>query len=195
VQGFQIGHKTRANEHIDRSKPNLLHSRKDTAMQSDDSARDARWNACSDAIGAEASDGTSPRSSKDQRRAALIRTIEGAIVPRLLMVRRSTGLPQTQIDSNGLAPEPADVAEFARLILAHGPAMACEFVETLRQQGAPFDRICLDLIAPTAQHLLELCEQQSFGAAELTSGLNALHAVLIEISGAARSGRGISRGQ
>lgn len=164
-------------------------------MQSDDSARDAYWEACSHAVETDANDGTSPPSSEDQRRAALIRTIEGAIVPRLLMVRRSTGLAQTRIDSNDRAPEPGDVAELARLILAHGPAMACEFVETLRQQGAPFDRICLDLIAPAAQHLVELCEQQSCGAAELTSGLNALHAVLIETSGAARSERSVSQGQ
>ena len=92
------------------------------------------------------------------------------------------------------ALEPGDVDELARLLLAHGPGMACDYVEALRQRGAPYDRLCLDLLAPTARRLVALWENRDFSYTELTTSLDALHAVVLEVSGAARSDRPVSRG-
>jgi hypothetical protein len=163
-------------------------------MQSDKSASDS-------ALGEELSfaaedlhDADAPRMGEHPRRAALVSTIEGEIVPRLLMLCRAATPARAESGPARQALEPADVDELARLLLAHGPAMACAWVETIRQRGAPYDRICLDLLAPTARRLVEGWENQDFSYAALTGSLDALHAVVLEVSGAARSARPVSRG-
>jgi hypothetical protein len=132
--------------------------------------------------------------SEHPRRAALVSTIEGEIVPRLLMLRRSATPAPAEAGPEQGALDPDDVDELARLLVAHGPGLACAWVETIRQRGAPYDRICLDLLAPAAQRLVARWESQHFSYAELRNGLDALHAVVLEVSGAARSARPISRG-
>lgn len=161
-------------------------------MQTDNSVGSSDA-ACSDS--SEVTVPASPRSTQEQTRAALIRTIEGAIIPRLMMINRSSRLAPIHRCASAGTPEPFDVAEFTRLLLAHGPGIGCEFVETLRQQGASFDRIYLGLIAPAARRLVDLWEERNGGPAELSLALSALHAVLLEVSGAARSERSVSRGQ
>jgi hypothetical protein len=131
---------------------------------------------------------------EQQRRAALVSTIEGEIVPRLLMLCRAATPARAKPQVGASALEPGDVEELARLLLAHGPGMACEYVEAIRQRGMPYDRICLDLLAPTARQLVDRWEHQDFSYPELTSSLDALHAVVLEVSGAARSDRPVSRG-
>jgi hypothetical protein len=101
-----------------------------------------------------------------------VRTIEGEIVPRLLMSRAAVGSSSPS----------AEVAELARLLLVHEGEIASQFVHMLRQHGAPLERICLDLLAPAARRLGELWARDACDFAELTTGLTRLHAVLREVS-------------
>jgi len=132
----------------------------------------------------------------DERRrlSALARTIEGEIVPRLLMGTRSTGTPHARADGSRQAPEPADVDELARILVTHGAGMACAFVAAVHHRGAPYDRICLDLLAPAARRLVDGWERQRYSYPELGTGLEALHAVVLEVSSAARGDRPVSTG-
>jgi len=132
----------------------------------------------------------------DERRrlSALVRTIEGEIVPRLLMGARSMGGGQLRPEAARRVPEPADVDELARILVKHGAGMACAFVAAVHDRGAPYDRICLELLAPAAQRLVAGWEQKDFGYSDLGSGLQALHAVVLEVSSAARSDRPVSTG-
>jgi hypothetical protein len=114
-------------------------------------------------------------TSEDARYARLVRTIEGEIVPRLLMSRPAPG-------SSSPSTEVAEVAELARLLLVHEGEIASQFVHMLRQHGAPVERICLELLAPAARQLGELWARDACDFAALTTGLTRLHAVLREVS-------------
>jgi MerR family transcriptional regulator, light-induced transcriptional regulator len=129
---------------------------------------------------------------------SLVRTIEGEIVPRLLMGSRTLGAVHARTGSarpaRAPAPEPADVDELARILVTHGASMACEFVAAVHHRGTPYDRICLDLLAPAAQRLVDGWERQDLSYPQLGNGLEALHAVVLEVSNAARSDRPVSAG-
>ncbi len=135
-----------------------------------------------------------PTRADRQRRASLASTIEGEIVPRLLMACRASSPGPAGDEQASGALEPGDVDELARLLLAHGPGVACDYVEALRQRGAPYDLLCLDLLAPTARRLVALWENQDFSYTTLATSLEGLHAVVLEVSGAARSDRPVSHG-
>lgn len=124
-------------------------------------------------------------SSDDSRRASLISTLEGEIVPRLLMLYRSAGPAKTGVGSTRSATGPDDVEELARALLAHCPETAHEFVETVRQRGVAYDRICAGLLIPAAHRLAERWERRELSYQQLTLGLHALHAVVREVGGAA----------
>lgn len=126
-------------------------------------------------------------SSDGSRRGELIGTLEGEIVPRLLMLYRSAGPAKTCVGAASTATGPDDVEELARVLLAYRPDTAYEFVEAVRQRGVPYDRICVGLLIPTAQRLAERWERRELSYRQLTLGLNALHAVVLEVGGAAES--------
>jgi hypothetical protein len=120
-------------------------------------------------------------------RATLISTLEGEIVPRLLMLSRSAGRAMTSAGAASTATGPDDVEELARVLLAHCPDSAQEFVEAVRQRGVPYDRICLGLLIPAAQHLAERWERRELSYQQLSLGLNTLRTVVVDVGGAAES--------
>jgi methanogenic corrinoid protein MtbC1 len=117
-----------------------------------------------------------------ERLARLTRTIEGEIVPRLIMSRKLTAAEAVpRILYNDLLDE-LDVKEFVRLLLAHEPGVASAYVDTVRQRGATLDGICLDLLAPAARELGLLWEEDECDFMQVTVGLCRLHQVLRELS-------------
>lgn len=106
--------------------------------------------------------------------AALVSTLEDEIVPRLLLLSR---LPTDSAECS-TAPDPGDVAELTRLLLAHGPDMAFEYAEALRHRGVPLDRICIDLFVGAAHELAEQCERRNLSHPQLMQGLGALQSVV-----------------
>lgn len=118
----------------------------------------------------------------DERIRALARTIEAEIVPRLLMsFARSTRPPDAVSGAQGL-PEPGDLDELARLLLAHEAEVASAFVQIVRQRGTPAERICLELLAPAAKRLGTIWESGLCDFKELTRGLERLQAILVDVS-------------
>jgi hypothetical protein len=162
-------------------------------MQTDDSALQDRADLCTDRSATESTGNASLPSSSDSRRAALISAIEGEVVPRLLMLCRSAGAERDSAGSRGMTTDRWDVEELARLLVAHGPDTAWAFVESVRQRGVPHERICLELLAPTAHRLAEQWEHRDFGNPELAHGLDGLLTVLLRIGHAARKDAHVSR--
>ena len=124
-----------------------------------------------------------------QRLAGLIRTIEGEIVPRLLMSQRAQALQAPPRPEPEAATGAADVAELVRLLIAHGPAEAGAFVTAIRRRGTPLNRICLDLLAPAARHLGAMWEQERCSFTELSYALGGLHSLLQDVSSAGKGDR------
>jgi methanogenic corrinoid protein MtbC1 len=121
------------------------------------------------------------------RMARLVRTIEGEIVPRLVLARRVMRSPAATIDGATRAPDEVDVRELVRLLLAHDVGVASAYVETVRQRGASLESVCLDLLAPAARELGLLWEEDQCDFMQVTVGLCRLHHLLRELSPEFRS--------
>lgn len=119
-----------------------------------------------------------PMQVAEQRLARLTRTIEGEIIPRLLLAHRVAS-PQTavrKITGRPIADE--DVTEFSRLIIEHDVSVAIAFVETLKAEGASLQSVFLELLSPAARRLGELWEQDICDFTQVTVGLSHLQQVL-----------------
>ncbi len=120
-------------------------------------------------------------AEEKDRMARLVRTIEGEIVPRLVMSRRVIRVPASQ-GAASRAPDEADVRELVRLLLAHDVAVASAYVATVRQRGAALESICLKLLAPAARELGLLWEEDACDFMQVTVGLCRLHHLLRDLS-------------
>jgi methanogenic corrinoid protein MtbC1 len=118
----------------------------------------------------------------EERMARLVRTIEGEIVPRLVMARRVIRVPAPMAKASVNAPDEADVRELVRLLLAHDVAVASAYVDTVRQRGAKLEAVCLRLLAPAARELGLLWEEDECDFMQVTVGLCRLHHLLRELS-------------
>jgi methanogenic corrinoid protein MtbC1 len=130
-----------------------------------------------------AASATSP--AEEERMARLVRTIEGEIVPRLVLARRVRRAQETTATKERVirAPDASDVSELVRLLLAHDVAVASGQVEAVRARGATLEMVCLDLLAPAARELGLMWEQDECDFMQVTVGLCRLHQLLREISG------------
>jgi MerR family transcriptional regulator, light-induced transcriptional regulator len=118
----------------------------------------------------------------EARRARLVRTIEGEIVPRLVLARRSVA-DRAEVPADGYGmPDETDVLELVRLLMQHDLSVAAAYVETVRQRGATLDLVCLELLAPAARELGRRWEHDECDFMQVTLGLCRLHQLLRELS-------------
>lgn len=106
------------------------------------------------------------------------RVIEAEIVPRLLLSHAPAG------SSSGLrrTPNGEDVAELARIVVAHDLSTARAFIEALESSDVDREGILLDLLAPTARLLGELWAADRCTFAEVSMGLSKLQTIALELS-------------
>jgi MerR family transcriptional regulator, light-induced transcriptional regulator len=117
----------------------------------------------------------------EARMARLVRTIEGEIVPRLVMARRVVRVT-VPVENAARGPDDVDVKELVRVLLAHDVSVASAYVETVRQRGASLEAVCLRLLAPAARELGLLWEEDECDFMQVTVGLCRLHHLLRELS-------------
>lgn len=124
------------------------------------------------------------RSAAGQTMSRLVKTIEGEIIPRLLLALQSS--PQT-VAAEGAARGDAsidDVAEFARLVATHDVSVAAAYINALLNRGVSLEKIYLELLAPSARLLGEWWKADLRDFTEVTSGLCRMHQLLHEFSAA-----------
>jgi methanogenic corrinoid protein MtbC1 len=121
-------------------------------------------------------------SEAELRMARLVRTIEGEIVPRLVLSRRTQKATAPVRTQTAKSPDELDVKELVRLLLAHDVAVSSAYVETVRQRGATLESICLDMLAPAAREFGKLWEDDQCDFMQVTVGLCRLHQLLRELS-------------
>lgn len=131
--------------------------------------------------------GTAEPDVDRDRMARLVRTIEGEIVPRLVLARRVSGTASALGWPPIEAPDAADVQELVRLLLAHDVAVASSYVDGVRCRGSSLETVCLELLAPAARQLGLLWEQDACDFMQVTVGLCRLHQLLRELSTETRS--------
>jgi MerR family transcriptional regulator, light-induced transcriptional regulator len=121
-------------------------------------------------------------TDSESRMARLVRTIEGEIVPRLVLSRRVTTVPRSVSAREQKFPTVLDIKELVRLLLAHDAPVASAYVEAVRQGGISLENICLQLLAPAARELGLLWEEDECDFMQVTVGLCRLHQVLRVLS-------------
>lgn len=121
-------------------------------------------------------------SESQLRMARLIRTIEGEIVPRLVLSRREAKPVEVVRVRETRGPDASDVAELVRLLLHHDVSVASAYVDTVRQRGASLEMVCLELLAPAARELGNRWEEDECDFMQVTVGLCRLHQLLRELS-------------
>jgi methanogenic corrinoid protein MtbC1 len=113
----------------------------------------------------------------------LVRTIEGEIIPRLMLAHRGGAVePSTAGAVGSPAASGSDVALMARLVLKQDPSEALAHLDALRKRGVPLDALYLELLAPAARYLGELWEADLCDFTEVTFGLWRLQQLVRELS-------------
>jgi methanogenic corrinoid protein MtbC1 len=126
---------------------------------------------------------TNPPTAEPWDDPGLARSIEGEIIPRLMM------LFDHQL--TGAAPAPPahsapslsqEVDAFVALVLENDADVVCEYIEQLRENGETLPVVYLNLLAPAARRLGELWESDECSFATVTLGISRMHQVLLRFS-------------
>ncbi len=110
----------------------------------------------------------------------LTRTIEGEVIPRLLLAHV---LPSKEKhgDLSEWVMDPEEVKKFGELVIACNSSRAFRFIEHLRGNGRPLESIITKLLAPVATYLGELWKADRCSFTEVTVGLSRLRQMLREL--------------
>ncbi len=113
----------------------------------------------------------------------LSRTIEGEIIPRLMMLfdqHISGALPNAGRQAGSLLPD--DVREFVNVVLENDADIICEYVSNLRDSGESLPDLYLSLLAPAARELGDMWDRDECSFTAVTLGVSRLHQVLMRFS-------------
>lgn len=134
--------------------------------------------------------GAGPDRPDKGRRAGLASTIEGEIIPRLVLAQRAASGEGRQDRKGPLVLDASHIDQLADLLMTQDAQVALAYVEAIRGQGTSLGSIYLDLLAPTARRLGELWHEDRCSFFEVTLGLCALHQLLRSLApGTVRGGR------
>ncbi len=135
----------------------------------------------SDRDSGNAAGGYSRFDRPQHRKERLLQTLEGEIIPRLMLVHRVVdGRGEPPLES-ALLPTADDVAALGRLVLSADTEHAMRFVEAMSHRGVPMVAIYLELLAPTARHLGALWDEDKTDFMQVTIGLWRLQELLHEL--------------
>lgn len=110
----------------------------------------------------------------------LVRVVEGEIVPRLLLARRTA--IRSPSAANPAVVDAGDARELARLLLMHEVDVPIAYVESLCYRGVAVPDIYLQVLAPAARHLGVMWERDECDFLQVTVGLGRLQQLLHRIN-------------
>lgn len=120
----------------------------------------------------------SPLGGSEMRLGRLGRTIEGEIIPRLMLAHIADSMPSALPPVGARIPDSGDVSEFAKVLLAHEPMPSATYVDALCARDVPLESIFLDLMAPAARRLGELWGADVCSFTDVTVALGRLQQML-----------------
>ena len=126
---------------------------------------------------------TDPPTAEPWDDPGLTRSIEGEIIPRLMMLFDHQLSVAAPVEPAPSAPSlSAELDAFVALVLENDADVVCEYIEQLRDGGESLPAIYLNLLAPAARRLGELWESDECGFATATLGISRMHQVLLRFS-------------
>lgn len=117
---------------------------------------------------------------------ALLRTIEGEVIPRLILAHRGVVADGNRCDdvTSPLRPGSSEITELARIVLRGNNAEAVAYLRGLQTLGMNTETIYLELLAPVARHFGVLWETERSDFVEVTVGLQRLQDLAHQLSDA-----------
>jgi methanogenic corrinoid protein MtbC1 len=115
-----------------------------------------------------------------ESREILIKTIEGEIIPRLMLTLADAKEKDVAVDDGVLAPSEEERAEFLWSVMNESATSSRAFVTGLIGRGVPREAIYLDLLTGAARRLGEMWERDEADFTDVTIGLCRLHQILRE---------------
>lgn len=112
----------------------------------------------------------------------LLSTIEGEIIPRLVLAHRGQKPRVQNGSSNGADVAPRQVGQFTDMLLTSEIDSARQFIDDLQADGVSLDSVYLDLFAPSARQLGEMWAADKCDFTAVTLGLWRLQRLLHECS-------------
>ncbi|SCZ43011.1 cobalamin B12-binding domain-containing protein [Afifella marina] len=120
-------------------------------------------------------------SSQSAWSGRILTTIEGEIIPRLMLAHR-VGWGEPHLNCvEGTGVDAVDVDEFARLLLARDASVAFAYVDMARARGVGLEALLLELMAPAATRLWDFWNDDRCDFAEVTIGMSRLQHLLREL--------------
>lgn len=125
-------------------------------------------------------------------RDTLLQTIEGEVIPRLLLAHRRHAprvdssparVADGDLTPGATRPAPHDIKHLAELVLRREKAEAERFVAAVRARGVDTETLLLDLLAPAARHLGAMWETECADFIGVTVGLRYLQGIAHDLSG------------
>ncbi|NNL99810.1 MAG: hypothetical protein HKO62_03595, partial [Gammaproteobacteria bacterium] len=110
----------------------------------------------------------------------LVATIEGEVIPRLMLAHQSLQDSASIAALSVAPPSSEDVAELVDMVLVDNDALARGFVNKVLDRGVPIESVYLNLLSPAARHLGELWEADRCSFSDVTIGIWHLHRLMHE---------------
>jgi methanogenic corrinoid protein MtbC1 len=127
--------------------------------------------------------GKSPRGRLEfDQVVKLAKTIEGELIPRLLLQHRSDVSKLRFAEDATEIVGTTDIARFAKLVIEHDVEVATAQVAAIFASGISLETIFLELLTPTARLLGRMWEDDDCDFMDVTIGLFRLNQLLREIS-------------
>lgn len=126
--------------------------------------------------------GSQSSNDTERRIAGLVRTIEGEIIPRLMLAHAARG--QALVSASGVPArqvEPEHVDTLLRAVMAEDTAAALLLVRSLASSGLSLEAIYLDLLSAAARKAGEMWEADLCSFTDVTIGLWRLQEVMHEV--------------
>lgn len=117
-----------------------------------------------------------------ERLASLVSTIEGEVIPRLVLAHRNGALPPLPLGPRPMLPDANAVAEFAQLAIGQDAAFLAAHIQKMRARGLTIESLYLNLLAPTARHLGAMWDDDLCDFATVTMALWRLQQVVRNLS-------------
>ncbi len=152
--------------------------------QNSASAPESNWPDCeampvNKMMGARLAQGAKPAFSNEQI-GWLVHAVENDIIPRLLRTAKTNTIPHDLTPAQ-LASASRDIVQ---IVLENKDHIALEYVRALEQKGLALESIFLNVLAPAANILGVMWENDECDFTQVTLGMWRLHQVMYELSAA-----------
>jgi len=112
---------------------------------------------------------------------SLGRSMELELIPRLLAHARDVPAQQDWPAPTRVVISDTDVTRFVQACLSHDEERCPGIITGLIEAGAPLERLCLDLLAPSARILGEMWDDDEVDFVEVTLGLGRMQRVVRDL--------------